>query len=123
MTEATVSNLSIRLRDPARDVGSLFERWGLATGGSWVAGEERRAPNGRLLGGIRKDSYAYSRLKLDEPGLGDALNRALDRLKPFAEELIQFVEEGGRAELYVSMDCVGNAGTGLDWQVLRRLAD
>ena len=65
MTEATVSNLSIRLRDPARDVGSLFERWGLATGGSWVAGEERRAPNGRLLGGIRKDSYAYSRLKLD----------------------------------------------------------
>jgi hypothetical protein len=120
--ELTVNKLSLRLHDPARNVGSLLRKWGLEVKYSWTAGEPSCAPNGRLLGGVRESSYAVATFQLNELNLSRRLGLVLDILKPNADELTDFVNEGGKAELYAFMDCVGNSGTGLDWPILRRVA-
>jgi hypothetical protein len=118
-----ISGISLRLRDPVRDVGALLERWGFEVGRSWVAGEPRTTPGGTALEGVWPDSYAYSSLPADGITLAHRLLLILRIVEPIAEDLADFADSGGAAELFVGWHFQRNSGDRLDWELLRRLAD
>jgi hypothetical protein len=118
-----VSGISLRLRHPEAELGSLLERWGLKVGRSWRAGTPCTTPAGRPLEGIWPDSYAYSSLPMDGTTLAHRLRKILTRIEPFGPELAAFVEGGGSAELFVGWHFERNSGDVLDWDLLRRLAE
>lgn len=118
-----ISGISLRLHDPARDVGTLLERWGFGVGRSWVAGAPRTTPAGTPLEGVWPDSYAYSSLPTEGTTLAHRLRLILKMVEPVADELAAFVDSGGAAELFVGWHFQRNSGDMLDWELMRRLAD
>jgi hypothetical protein len=118
-----ISGISLRLHDPARDVGALLEKWGFEVGRSWVAGEPRTTPAGSPLEGEWPDSYAYSSLPAEGTTLAHRLRLILKKVEPVADELAAFVDSGGGAELFVGWHFQRNSGDMLDWELMRRLAD
>ena len=118
-----ISAISLRLRHPQRNVGSLLEGWGLDPRRSWVAREKRTSPEGAPLAGVWPDSYAFARLPSEGATLSQCLNRALGILEPFSNELAAFVQAGGRAELFVGWHFDANSGDTLDSSLLRRLSN
>lgn len=118
-----IVGISLRLRDAHRDVGALLADWGLVVGRAWVAGTPRETPRGNPLEGVYADSYAYARLPiLDDSDLSDCLVSILDDMASYAESLVEFVDSGGFAELFVQWHFESNSGDVLDWKLLERLA-
>jgi hypothetical protein len=118
-----ISGISLRLRHPDRDVGLLLETWGFEVGRSWVGGEPCTTPTGTPLKGIWPESYAYSRLPAEGTTLAHRLRLILKTVEPLADQLVAFVEAGGRAELFVGWHFERNSGDTLDWELMRRLGD
>jgi hypothetical protein len=102
----------------------MLRRWGFQAGRECRAGEPRQTPKDKPLPGVERESYAYARLALPEIGtFAGAIGAILDRLEPFRPELRSFVDEGGRAELFVSWSFETNSGGTVAWALAQRLAD
>jgi hypothetical protein len=116
--------VSLRLRhDEPRELGDVLRGWGFQAGREWRADEPRRTPNDKTLPGVERESYAYVRLALPEIGtFAGAIAAILDSLEPFRPELRSFVDEGGRAELFVSWAFEANSGGTVAWGLAQRLA-
>ena len=106
----------------------MSEALGLTPVSHWIAGESRVTPTGRPLEGVRRDSYWYSRLSGGQSSKTQTLSRALgqvvEELEPKRQVLLDFVDDGGEAELFIGWFFdEGNSGDVFPHQLLRQLAD
>ena len=115
--------VSFRVRHANRDLSNLFASLGLIPTQSWKAGEQRVSPTGLSLGGIHNSSYYCCDLPLqDSDDLAEWLDRAIDLLNPFAEQLAHITKDGGSLCFFVSLESGVFEGTTLSPSLLARLS-
>jgi hypothetical protein len=101
--------MSLRIRHPRIDPAEITRTLGLEPQYSWRAGEIRREPEGSSLGGTYRESLwmcslmARPELSRDQVGVESELLRALGSLRRSFEFLQSLREDGGVAELHVSI--------------------
>ena len=89
-----------------------------------LAGAVRQTEDGRLLGGVYKQSFCTCRFEFDEDAdLEVSLNSALDLLEPKRSEIANMTATGGQLHFFIGWFFEGTAGLCLDWKTLRRTSD
>jgi hypothetical protein len=101
--------ISLRIRHPGIDPSRITEALGIEPQHTWRAGHPRRDPAGGQLEGVYHESYWMGRL-MHEPQLSSAgtsvesvLVQTLTQLRRAHGFLEQLANDGGFAELYVSL--------------------
>ncbi|MGH8288492.1 MAG: DUF4279 domain-containing protein [Steroidobacteraceae bacterium] len=101
--------VSLRIRHPTMDPATITATLGIQPQHTWRAGQPRCDPAGSELGGGHRDSYWMGRL-MDEPQLSSdgvsverVILKTLSHLRRAQSFLEQLNEEGGVAELLVSL--------------------
>ena len=116
--------ISLGVRHEALELRRMLESWGCVVSRSWVAGETRAAPNGRIIGGTWPNSFASARLEVPEDSrLASSLAHALDTVSAHRDDIAAFVDKGGHAALFVGWGFENTGGARLDWELLARLAE
>ena len=117
--------LSLRLRHPTLRADDISKSLGVTPNFSWSAGEPRRNPEGRTLGGTRDETYwTWSISTSDSTWLGDAIDANLVEIGAHSGFLRDFVSTGGSIEYFVGwFTSKVSGGETLNWELLRRLAD
>jgi hypothetical protein len=119
-TEKFVISLSLRSADVPFD--RVVAALGREPHRLWRAGDQKTAPNGRLLGGIRDDFRCMIRLGSFETTIEDAITACLDALSAAAFELSAFVDSGGMARLGIGWFCTGDSGLEMPAELVTALA-
>lgn len=101
--------VSLRIRHPTIDPGTITATLGIEPQHTWRAGQPRCDPAGAELCGAHPDSYWMGRL-MDEPQLSSdrasvegVILKTISRLRRAQSFLEQLNAEGGVAELLVSL--------------------
>jgi hypothetical protein len=101
--------ISLRIRHPSIDPGTITGMLGIEPQHTWQAGAPRRGPAGEALEGVYRESYWMGRL-MEEPQLSSSqvsvesvLLRTLAHLRRSQDFLEQLHAAGGVAELYVTL--------------------
>ncbi len=101
--------VSLRIRHPTLDPLTISAALGIEPQHSWRAGEPRRDATGATLGGTHRDSYWMGRL-MREPQLSgegvsveSVLSKTLNQLRRAQPFLEQLSEDGGAAEVLISL--------------------
>lgn len=117
-------SLSLRMMHPDLDLLVFCDLIGLIPWKWYKAGEVRKTKDGRLLGGIHKDSFCTCSLDFDQDNtLEAAINEILDLLELKKNDIVKMTTSGGEMHFFIGWFFEGNAGLVLDWQILRRMAD
>lgn len=101
--------MSLRIRHPRIDPAEITRTLGLEPQYSWRAGEERREPEGNALGGKYHESLwmcalmSRPELSTDQVGVESELLRALGALRRSFDFLRALRDDGGVAEIHVSI--------------------
>ena len=105
---------SLRIRHPAIEPAEITEALGIEPQHTWKAGDSRRASTGEPLERTYRESYWMGRL-MDEPQLSSELAsveatllQTLTQLRRSQDFLARLSQEGGVAELHISMFTRGN---------------
>ena len=96
--------ISLRLRHPSMVPQAMTDALGLRPKHAWRAGEPRSTLEGRLLGGVRSESYWAVELGWGDwppTSLATAIGTALDQLPDRREFPHQVRAEGGPAEFFI----------------------
>jgi len=116
--------ISIRLRHEFEDVSVLAKLMNLCIKRSWMAGELRRTPHGKILEGKYSYSYCLCKFPYDESNnLEDQLLSGVEFLGKYKEELSVFNKNGGRLSFYMSFEKDIFEGVIIDPSLLRKLSD
>jgi Domain of unknown function (DUF4279) len=101
--------ISLRIRHPDIDPSSITQALAIEPQHSWQAGDRRRGASGEELEGLYRESYWLGRL-MEEPQLSSSrvsvesvLLQTLAQLRRVQSFLRQLDDDGGVAELYVSL--------------------
>ena len=101
--------MSLRIRHPHIDPAEITEALRVDPQHTWRAGDMRCAPAGDEIGGTHRESYCTGRvmakpeLARDQVGVESEILRALGTLRRSFDLLNRLKEEGGSAELHVSL--------------------
>lgn len=114
--------VSFRVTHPTRTSESIINHFGLPPSFSHSVGELRKTPKGLLLDGNYEETYCCFRLlpKL-EGDFSIGIMKILPILSPHKEYLKLFVDEGGIAELFISVFTEGATGFTLNPQKMAEL--
>lgn len=116
--------LSLRMTHPEIDLQALCDLIELVPWKCHLAGEVRKTEDGRLLGGVHKQSFCTCKFELDEgASLGAAINDTLDLLESKRKEIVDMTSSGGEIHFFIGWFFEGTAGMILDWKTLRRMCD
>lgn len=115
--------LSVRLRHPSLDVGSISRGMGYAPVVAHQVGDAKTNRTGQILGGQYAESYWVCRpIDTENVGLAKAIALANQWMKTREVFVASFVDSGGAAEYYVTAYCTGLLGFELDPQLLGQCA-
>ncbi len=101
--------MSLRIRHPNVDPAEITRTLGIQPQHTWRAGEPRRDPTGQTLDGEYRESFWMGRLMTrpelasDHVGVESEVLRVLAQLRRSFVFLEALKDEGGKAELYVSI--------------------
>lgn len=101
--------MSLRIRHPHIDPAEITMALRVEPQHTWRAGDLRRGSAGDEIGGTYRDSYWMGRLMTkpelarDHVGVESEILRALGTLRRSLDLLKRLSEEGGSAELHVSL--------------------
>jgi len=101
--------MSLRIRHPNIDPAEITLGLRIEPQHTWRAGDMRRGRAGEELGGTHRETYWMGRLMAkpevarDHVGLESEILRALGTLRRSVDLLKRLKEEGGSAELHVSL--------------------
>ena len=96
--------VSLRLKHPTLELGSLCKTMGMKPNILWSAGEPRRTPKGLYLGGVRDNSYANCRINPVNKSSPDKLiEHALLSMTSNKVIYREFIDSGGTSEFYVAI--------------------
>lgn len=116
--------VSLRITHPEGDPVAICTTLGLTPHVYWTAGDDRKTPQGRLLGGVRSESYCTIRMGSGtDGGVVTCLRSALEMLRPHRDFLLQLKQEGGALMAYIFWHCDGDTGAVFDAQLLCEMAD
>jgi hypothetical protein len=108
--------------NPVEIIKKLGTRWKIKR--VWRAGDPRKTPQGKLLGGTYDSTYCLLiPTSVMETNLPDVVDALIKRLK-YKKKFINSLEcTGGRVELYVACFIHKNCGEVFDWKTLIRLGE
>lgn len=116
--------VNLRLIHPDMDPAQMASEVAMTPSHSWAKGDQRWAPNGRLLNGEREESYAYFPMGSGEDGeLAKAMDRTIGVLEKHAQFFNKFGVTGGAAMLYVYWYPNGDTGEVFNIELLRRMSE
>jgi hypothetical protein len=116
-------NLTLCIKHPDADLTDVPVRLGLPARRLWKKGDPRTAPNGRVQGGIYKNSLCAIQLgQRHERSLPAGLKFALGTLLPCKEYLAELVANGAELQFFIGWFSDANSGDTLDWEILRDMA-
>lgn len=116
--------VSLRVTHPTLDPAETAAQLAAEAKVSWAAGEPRKTPKGRLLGGVREESYcAFDIGSGNDGALAECLDAAVARLQPARDFIRQMRATGGSLMLYVSWYPAGDTGEVFGAALLRDMAD
>jgi hypothetical protein len=101
--------MSMRIRHPSVEPGEISRNLGIEPQHTWRKGDPRRDANGVDLGGTHRESYWTGRLMAqpecatDQVGVESQILHTLAQLRKSFGFLEMLKNEGGRAELLVSI--------------------
>lgn len=101
--------MSLRIRHPSVDPAEVTRALGIAPQHTWRAGDNRRDSEGGELGGEYRETFwmgrlmAQPKLASDRTGVESELVRTLAQLRKSQDFLGSLKEQGGVAELHVSI--------------------
>lgn len=101
--------IALRIRHPSIEPGEITRTLGLEPRHSWKAGEDRRSPAGKPLGGAYREScwmgvLAQSPEHSSEPvNIETALLQTLAQLRRSRQFLAKLKGEGGEVEIHISI--------------------
>jgi hypothetical protein len=101
--------MSLRIRHPNIDPALITRTLGLDPQHTWCAGDERRNSEGGTLGGEYRESFwmgrlmAQPKLAAGHIGVESELTKTLAQLRKSQDFLRLLKEQGGVAELHVSI--------------------
>jgi hypothetical protein len=101
--------MSLRIRHPHAEPADITRILGIEPQHTWRAGDPRRDSAGDELLGTRRDSYWMGRLMgepqlaSDHVGVESVILRTLGQLRKSSDFLATLKDEGGAAELQVSI--------------------
>ena len=99
------SLLSLRVRHASMDAELIERAVGQPAKVKWTAGEARKAPNGRALGGQREESYcAFEVPEAGQAPLNAAIMALAGRLEGQSAALDQLAQQGAAIELYATVE-------------------
>ncbi|MES2038392.1 MAG: hypothetical protein V4495_11170 [Pseudomonadota bacterium] len=116
--------LSLRMTHPEMDLQAFCDLIELVPWKCNLAGEVRQTEDGRLLGGIYKESFCTCSFEFDEGvSLEFAIDDVLDLLELKRKEIVGMTSSGGEMHFFIGWFFEGTAGMVLDWKTLRRMSD
>ena len=101
--------MSLRIRHPHVDPAQITRTLGIDPQHTWRAGEVRRDPEGGTLGGEYRETFwmgrlmAQPKLATERIGVESELAQTLAQLRKSQDFLGSLKEQGGVAELHVSI--------------------
>jgi hypothetical protein len=101
--------MSLRIRHPHTEPAEITRILGIEPQHTWRAGDPRRGSEGDALTGTHRESYWMGRLMAepelasDHIGVESVILRTLAQLRKSSDFLEKLKEEGGVAELHVSI--------------------
>lgn len=101
--------IALRVRHPSIEPAEITRTLGLEPRHSWKAGEQRRSPAGKPLGGTYRESCWMGVLaqnpghSSDNVNIETALLQTLAQLRRSRQFLAQLKGEGGEAEIHMSI--------------------
>ena len=116
--------MSINITHPTRDLSGVCDALGLQPKIIWKEGDERRAPRGQKLGGIR----THSRCLIDfgpasTESLVKQLEAALALLRPHQSLLQELSFSGGRLNFFVGLFSGENTEEMLDIKLMETMVN
>ncbi len=116
--------LSLSARHDSADLSSLPSLLGLTARRLWKAGDERIAPNGRVIGGIWR--YSACSMDLSEQSgqsLPERLAVVVEQLKPHKAVFEEWAASGAAFRVFIGWFFDSNSGDCFGWELLRDISD
>jgi hypothetical protein len=118
MNQGSLS-LSVRLRHPSMVPDVISAAMGVDPIAMHAAGESRRSPSGKDLGGRYTETYwVYKLDDRNDADLGEAIKVANEWMRHRSKFMADFTQAGGAVEYYVSVTAKGRLATELSPSVL-----
>jgi hypothetical protein len=112
-------SISLRIYHPSIEPNDISEQLKISPDRSWMVGQQRSTPKGTLLEGVNDETYWIHTFDSEyELGPNDLLKEIFKVLyvnKPFFESI---AIDGGRSELYLTIQSGENAGDIVSWKTL-----
>lgn len=116
--------LSLWISHPDADLSAIPAKLGLQADRVWKKGDQRVAPNGRVIGGVWPSSFCSIQFGEDhEKNLPDGLRTALAILRPQKTFISGLAASGIELRFFVGWFSDFNSRDVLDWEILRDLAE
>ena len=116
-------NLTLWIEHPDADLSDVSVKLGLQARRLWKKGDVRIAPNGRVQGGVYRNSYCGIPIgERHQKDLPSGLKSTLDFLKPHAEYLDELWQKGVKVQFFVGWYSDPNSRDILEWEILRDMA-
>ena len=118
------TKLSLHIKHPTRDLSTVCNAFGLRPAHLWKVGDERRTPKGKMIGGLRTESYCSVHFgpTTREP-LSKQMEAALTLLKPHRRMLRRLSSTGGSISFFVGWFCNRDTGESFDFQIFEEMAN
>ena len=119
-----IGSVLVRFDHPSKDLSFLSDLLGFQCFRSWIAGEPRNTPNGKLLPGTYDRSYWVSSLEFcDNATLNKQINLAIERLSKVEEAVQELLSSGGMVVIYFQFPGSVNIGTSIDRNNLKKMVE
>ena len=115
--------ISLRITSQALCADAIEDALGRVSSIKWSKGDARATPSGKVLHGVRTDSYAnFLLVEKSRVWLSLALNDCNTQLAKHREFFSKIRREGGRAELFVGWFLERDGGDVLPYKLLAGIA-
>lgn len=117
-------SISLRIYHPFIDPNDISKQLTIIPDRAWMAGQQRSTPKGTLLDGVNKETYWIHTFDSNhEMGPNDFLKEIFKALYVNIDFFESVVSDGGRSELYFTIQSGENAGDIVSWKTLEGFVD
>jgi hypothetical protein len=116
------SSLAFRIRHPSLPARAIVDRLRLEPSVHWNAGEPRKTPSGRVLGGVNKTTYVCFIVHVPDDSPEEVIRRHLAKLHKHQRFFASVVRAGGTVEYYLTCRSSGAVGVVFKPEFLLELA-
>lgn len=112
-------SISLRIYHPFINPNDISKQLIITPDRAWMAGQQRSTPKGTLLDGVNKETYWIHTFDSNhEMGPNDFLKEIFKALYVNRDFFESVVSDGGRSELYFTVQSGENAGDIVSWKTL-----